>query len=278
MEKPFSTSFNKVCDIESKSKGSIIIIEDPLTQKRFVQKIVKNNTKEVDINTFFSNAATIKKLSIYQGILPIICFSYQDYPIIITEYKTNGTLNDFITKRQNKENKQNYTDSKTLIILFGIACTMKYLQFNDLYLDNFNSNKIYLDENLLPQINVTEFLMRKIIPNDDNNIERSNNNIYSFGNIAYELITGQTIFPTESTTPGTSKIQIKWLQNLIEKCWSKHKEERPNFGDIINEFYKQNENYEYISENEMNDYQQIQCVRQKMNRCHICMAKFYFSG
>ena len=248
MQKQFSPNFIKVCGIQSyfKMKRSVTIIEDPETHKKFVQKIFSTKTSKVDINSY-CNADIIKLISIYQGILPIICFSCQPYPTVITEYKANGTLKNFIAKRTNK--KQIYTDSKTLMILFGIAETMRYLQIHDLYLYKFDSSKIYLDENFLPQIDISELLLTKSPPKYDKN--RSKDNVSSFGHIAYELITGQTNL-------NKSKINIEWLNQLINKCIAKNKKLRPNFDEITNEFKEQNKNYEFITKEEIDKYEEIQ--------------------
>lgn len=80
---------------KQKKKGSVIIIEDQTTHQKFVQKIIPIDK---DINSFV-NADIIKLISIYHGILPIINFSCQPNPTIVTDYKINGTLKDFIIKR-----------------------------------------------------------------------------------------------------------------------------------------------------------------------------------
>lgn len=49
MQEPFSSNYNKVCDIQTKGKGSVIIIEDQTTHQKFVQKIIPIDK---DINSF----------------------------------------------------------------------------------------------------------------------------------------------------------------------------------------------------------------------------------
>lgn len=214
-----STKYKKICDIQSKSKDSMCVNEVLSTHNKYIQKIIQINNITDDIKgIFISNSSKIKYISIYKGILPICDFSYLNYPIIVTEYKQKGTLENFIMQRANSQQEPKiYKDTTTFIILLGIANTLNYLQIHELFFDSFDSSKIYLDDNLYPQIDITEFSIQNHKAQDYS--IRSKDEIFSFGQIAYELITCQKSFSEdEEALPDLSKIDIKWLRDLIEKC------------------------------------------------------------
>lgn len=78
-----STKYKKICDIQSKSKDSMCVIEDLSTHNKYIQKIIQiNNITDGIKDIFISNSSKIKYISMYKGILPICDFSYQNYPII----------------------------------------------------------------------------------------------------------------------------------------------------------------------------------------------------
>ena len=70
--------------------------------------------------------------------------------------------------------------------------------------------------------------------------------VYSFGMVCFEILTGYMPFPNLSCNEVKKKVldgdrpQIpdhcpEWLKTLIEACWRPEPEERPRFGDICDE-------------------------------------------
>ena len=221
----------------------------------------------------------------YPSIIPFVGYYYENkIQHIFIEYKSNGTLKDFI---ESNEKKIDLTHK--LIIAYGIACAMNYLHGHDIIHRNLKPSNIYLDSNLYPYLSnfyrarqtkiqfpyqLKKMTLRYEPPEFITNyIENQNSfrlDIYSYGMVLYYLITETRPFSTfegsrneliESIQKGYRpefpitfpKEYNKW-KKLINKCWEQLPFKRPIFGNIIAELESEFVHDKNIDQEIFNDY------------------------
>ncbi|KAK8897652.1 hypothetical protein M9Y10_015615 [Tritrichomonas musculus] len=250
--------------------SQVSIIEDKDTKQiyaaKFFTKIPENKTqsdmlyvsREVNFGAGMNHPSIIK----FIGYSPKN-FENEDKPIIITEYCKNGSLYNFI-QEQNKY-PELLTDTKKLIIIYGIAAGMKYLHSNNILHRDLKPENILLDDRLLPKI--ADFgLIKMESMNDLSNYIQSTDgmkgtalyqpreaisygsqnpktDVYSFALIVYYIMT--SIVPFSDVR---DKFTVKLIdgyrpefkspinesyKKFIEECWAQEPNDRPSFDDIV---------------------------------------------
>lgn len=175
-------------------------------------------------------------------------------PILITEYFTNGSLKTLLNK-ENQNEKWNQTTKS--IFLLGISNAIKYLHENGIFHLDLKPENVLIDENFHPIL--CDFGLFRCFPdfiqNLKNLIEKGQINSpiyiapefinggkfgtftdsYSFGILAYEIITGEKPVKETGKTVFSFNQEIpEKIQNLISQCLKEKEDERPSFNDIFN--------------------------------------------
>lgn len=258
-EKIGQGSFGKVYKVKSKNDGQI-----------FAAKISINLIDEKTIKDQFNIAREVNITSkiTHPSILRYIFFSFRDFknknkPVIITEYASNGTLEEII----NGDIRVN--DTQKLIITYGIASAMSFLHSHGIIHRDLKPANILLDDFLFPKISDFGLSKFKVVPESESCFQSTIGNIkgtpiymspeiyhnseyseysdvYAFGLIMYQLYSNEKIFDgcnffqvmvliENGYRPKFTKKIPNAYKNLIERCWNEEANKRPIFSQIINE-------------------------------------------
>ena len=177
---------------------------------------------------------------------------------------------DFFEKDNKKfpdmTNDIKWDDTKKLIYFYGIASGMAYLHSHNIIHRNLKPGNILLDEHLYPKISgfdISKEIGKKtfsinmnmigtpayLAPEIYMNKEYSkSSDVYSFGLIIYEILSGEKPFTNVISPKGIKQIILdeesrpqipeticESYRNLIERCWSQKPELRPTFETIVDE-------------------------------------------
>ena len=84
-------SFRKIRDIKSTSNEKWLLVENPITSKKYIQIIFDQNINQLDLTK-------ITKISTHPSILTIVNHIEQPTPSITMEYHNKITLAEYISK------------------------------------------------------------------------------------------------------------------------------------------------------------------------------------
>lgn len=217
--------------------------------------------REVNILSKLDHPTFLK----FVGYSPID-FEQQPNPVIATEMPPNRSLQDLLNVERNEDHIEEWTDTKKLINIYGIASGMSYLHSNNVIHRNLNPESIFLDEYLVPKIGNFGLLTKihtlasmtfqttvgiKGKPSYSSpellecNEYSKENDVYAFSLIVYEIMTLEIPFSninnfnelftkivTQSIRPKLNKDIPRCYRQLIEMCWSQNPTERPSFEEI----------------------------------------------
>lgn len=152
-------NYKKIKKIGAGSFGEVFMIEEKKTGKQFAAKIsskyffdknveeIKNLTREIEIISKISHPSVIQFIGFSKTD-----FEEEDKPVIVTDYAPNGSLNDMIQLERSSEPKPEWTETRKLINIYGIAAAMDYLHFNNIIHRDLKPENILLDRYLHPKI------------------------------------------------------------------------------------------------------------------------------
>lgn len=253
-------SFGEVYEVTEKNT------EDDTTYaaKIYFQEV--HNESSDQFNEIKNELQILYKLN-HPSIIKFIGYSMKNFenqpkPTIIMEICQNGSLRDIILSILKNEKPKQWTNTKIMINIYGIASGMLYLHSNNVIHRDLKPENILLNEYLYPKI--TDFGLSKITSDvseinnfsikgtpsymapesfDGNFSDASD--VYSFAIILYEIIT--------NTNPNNKLGQVQTTiralrfgflpdfpqnfpesyKNLILRCGSKDSEKRPKFNEIV---------------------------------------------
>lgn len=270
-----SGSFGQVFKVKDKNSGVVYaakISHRPLEDSS--DQEIRNLSREISI---------LSKLN-HPAIMKFIGFSSENFqhdpcPVIITELVSNGTLLDVINLERKSMGLPEWNDTRKLINIYGIASAMSYLHLHNIIHRDLKPANILMDDFLCPK--VADFGLSKVVHSTESmSVDQSTRaikgtpiyiapevwakmdyspacDVYAYGIIVYEIITGQEPYEAKSFYEIFTKIstgerpQIDNLvplsyKNLIESCWSQNPDDRPTFEAIVNGI---KESKDFITEN-----------------------------
>ncbi|KAK8898169.1 peroxiredoxin [Tritrichomonas musculus] len=232
------------------------------TNKIYLQIIFNQkckNSQEED--EFTASISKISKISTHPALLPIIDFKFTNScPTIIVEYPPNGFLTNE-NKDPLKFKNQDFTGTKKLINLLGIAAGMHFYYLNRINHGNLKQSDIFFDQNLYPH--VMNFEVAEDTPEDEKCIKRikaQTHDIQSFGYIAYSIITSDQQLSENKNHQKTDLTKIKsiWLRNFLQNCFSAETFSNPTFYQVYNDLLLNRSKYQdtlgVINEDEVAKY------------------------
>ena len=204
----------------------------------------------------------------------------QRFPILLP----NGTLDQLLCLSEKNKPPLEWTDTKKIIIIFGIASAMKYLHSKSIMHGNLKPSNILLDANYYPKIfdfynsfdekNSSKFPISSNNQSPiytapefywENEITKSGD-VFSFGMIVYEIISNKKPFLNEQPFMIQQKIASgerpdfnekinDSFKELIESCWCDNPSERLSFENIVTQL-KENDDFceKSINRDEFNQY------------------------
>lgn len=212
--------------------------------------------KELNIMSELNHPSIIK----LRGFSPLN-FDEENRPIIFMDYISNGSLSD-IVKQERKS--ANWTETKKLINIYGIASAMSYLHSHHIVHLDLKPGNILEDENFHPKI--IDFGISRKLKGERERIKKMvvgtplyiapemtvhneitfSNDVYSFSMIVYQIVIGQikTFKKNESTLlmlheigegvrPEMADETPACYRELIERCWDADGQKRPTFDQIV---------------------------------------------
>ena len=257
--------FEIIKAIGSGGFGIVYLVERKDTHKIFSAKVYKFNIETIqDQQSFFQELEALSKAK-HPSILSFHGFNLknfekENFPTIITEYMSNGSLDHALKK------PSYLTMSNKYIILYGIAEGMKYLHSQGIIHRDLKPGNILLNDNLYPYIgdfglskisdlSVSSILFDSVVGTPiymapEIFLEEKFTykvDVYSFSIIAYQLLTGKEPFPeiktifklqkevTSGKRPDLKCINDEYIRSLLNKWWSMKPDDRPSFHTIIEE-------------------------------------------
>ena len=206
-------------------KISFSSLEDEEDEKD--SESVLNLVREVNIMSELNHPSIVK----FIGYSPID-FHGDQRPVIVTEFMSKDSLTKIIELEQNNVSDPNWTLTKKLINLYGIASAMAYLHANNIIHRDLKPDNILMDDNLNPKI--ADFGFSKILHQNQNSMSIASQvgfkgtatfsppeilssetppfskegDVYAFAMIAFEILTAK--YPFKKL--GFKKILRKNLQ------------------------------------------------------------------
>lgn len=277
--------FGIVFKVLDKSDGKVFAAKISLSQLTEDQKpMITNLKREVNIISQLNHPSVLK----FIGYSPTD-FDNHPYPVIITEYASNGTLNDMITLERQSRSPPMWDDTRKLINIYGIASAMSYLHQHNIIHRDLKPANILEDDFMFPKI--ADFGLSKInhsniesmstesidglkgtpiyIPPEswENSTFTKAGDVYAFAIIVFEILTPDEPFKNCSIASLCNKVVYKGerpefkypvpecFRSLVTRCWSQNPSERPTFDDIAFEL-RNNESFvsECVNKDEFFDY------------------------
>jgi hypothetical protein len=188
-----------------------------------------------------------------------ICETREHNSVIVTEFARNGSLTNHLSSSKYRLKGAN----RITKIIVGIALGMRYLHSKSIIHRHLTPDNILLDWNWnvriadfgqssspATPISENDWLSinsRYLAPECYDNCCFLESDVFSFGIILYELVTGEPAFSEELTgieigfkvairdeRPTIPKFVLPSVQELINNCWTKEPEDRPSFEEIVN--------------------------------------------
>ena len=224
---------------------------------------IRNLIREVNIISKLNHPSIVKFVG-----FSLTNFSGENKPVIITEFLSNGTLNDLIVQERRGIAPEKWNDTRKLIVLYGIAAAMSYLHSHKIIHRDLKPDNIMMDDEMYPKI--TDFGLSKITDSNQETVLMNSTagiigtviylppeslldyqyseagDVYAFSMIAYEIMTNKKPFArctffqildnlVKGIRPQMDAIVPESYQNLINKCWESNASNRPTFDEIVEE-------------------------------------------
>lgn len=212
-------AYDKLEKIGEGNFGYVFKIRHKESNEKFAAKISKTEinyeTSPTILEALNKEINNISKLN-HRTIVEFIGFNEKNFenefkPTIVTEYLKNDSLQTLIDNQLSGRTPDNWTETKKLINIYGIASAMKYLHENGIIHRDLKPSNILLDESLYPRIcdfgfstskeqqkeeemvGTYLYLAPEIIKKEDNPYSEKSD-VYAFSFILYEMLTLQKPF------------------------------------------------------------------------------------
>lgn len=230
--------------------GKVYLIENKQSKQQYAAKVIKNKCSgQSEKKSFKKEIVTYSSIK-YPTISQLVGYNFHNfdskhYPVIVTKYEPNQSLQEMLIKTKTAQAPPQWTDTAKYITLLGTALAMNYLHSINITHKDLKPTNILLNERFYPQISdfvltqysekeLSKIFMKKSIANyfyvaPEINIGRpftSKADVYSFGMIAYEIITNKHSPIQISDIPGEAN------QKFFKRLTSKEPTERPSFSEI----------------------------------------------
>ena len=222
-------SFGKVYLVKEKRTGNIYAAKISLNDVNYqLNKIPIDIIREVNIISKFNHSSILK----FKGYSPVD-FKKNPRPVILTEYASNGSLENLIQYEKKSNTNFKFTDTRKLIIIYGIASGMAYLHSNDIINRDLKPANILIDEFLIPKIAAFGFSKVKHSNFESMTIDKSftsikgtpiyispeiwkkheygkASDVYSFAFIVYEILMNEKPFLNDNLLSILLKVSQKF--------------------------------------------------------------------
>ena len=233
--------------------GHVWLCRDKVTSEEIAAKYI---TSEVDDRAFRMECEVLGQAS-HPCLMSLygVSLGTRSQPFVIaTRYMKGGSLEDVM-----KTKPDWFTSTVKTVMVVGIALGMRYLHSKGIIHRDLKPANVMLDEFHLPRIGdfgtiaVNDDLtktkgvgtLRYMAPEQTGNHYTVKVDVYSFGLILYELVTGERAFADcdsylaiaekilTGKLPHVPSSVPSFVKRLVERCWNRDPEERPAFDEIV---------------------------------------------
>lgn len=262
-----SSSITDICEI---GRG-IFGVSHAITKSNnrfFVMKKLDNNVQiKENCKKFIGESnhpAIAKYIKFFKKIKP------DDNPLLVTDFYTKGSLFDFISLNKTKAKDFTFFNIETEFTLsYFISKGIEFLHSNKIVHGNLTSKNILIDKNSHPHLD--GFIYKRVNDNENKKMDfvfnytapeilkgmkesqkiepTEQSDIYSFGMILYEILTGQSPFQEFDSyeilsekiicglRPPTDTIFEPFIP-LIQSCWDDNPKNRPTAKEVSSKIHQ----------------------------------------
>jgi serine/threonine protein kinase len=183
---------------------------------------------------------------------------------IRTEYAEHGSLKHVLEQLQHTASVRFWNPTGKAIIICGIVLGMRFVHskgyiHGDLkpanilikaggtaLISDFGTSRLESDVTSTQDCGTVRYAAPELC--EEETVWTRKADLFSFGLILYEILTGSPVFPPSlhplpvvkqlraNTFPRVPDSCGELMQNLIRRCWLKDPASRPSFDDILNQF------------------------------------------
>lgn len=288
-----NTDYKIIKLINKGSYGKIFLIEKKSNKEKYAAKIIELDGKEITKQMIEREVQIMMHLN-HPTLVKFYGFtkikeSDGEKIMIVMKYYEKGSLSDVLSDEKKFHSDISYDETARQIILVGIAYGMMKLHRKNIVHRDLKPGNVLIDENYFPYI--TDFGLSKrtnfgelsqstktcgtplymapeVIRDNQYSFKAD---VFSFGIIMYQVITGKTPYPSfqvdkwneykfyqyvaaEKGRPSFEGVQIKpSLKKLIESCWDHDPSKRPTFEEIFKKLAYNQDDSDYSLDIEDDD-------------------------
>jgi serine/threonine protein kinase len=245
--------------------SEVILAED---QKRKVKRAVKTLKNETLTEAFNQESSIHARLNhpLIIGFEGTILSPQTHQPAIVTEFVPNGSLAEHLPLPVNSDESIVTGETRIAMIVVGIVLGMRYLHSLGILHLNLNPETVFVDWDWIVRIGnfshsvIWEDVIQKhwLVSSEDHlncrytapecfeRVPTLTSDVFSFGLILYELLSGKPGFDCDTPAPSLMKQIVvdnvrpdipdfvcDDVASLIEDCWAENPDDRPSFVDIL---------------------------------------------
>jgi serine/threonine protein kinase len=250
------------------ASGSVYLVKDQSDQF-YALKEIKVSHVNLHQQQYFFREIEVMARAVHPALLRLNGYSLPSprdaNASILMEYMPRGSVLDMFEKVRTGKPPADWDRTHHLSIIFGIAGGIRYLHQRKIIHRDLKADNILLSETLEPRI--ADFGLSKLtLPDDSKAIQMTGKigtplymapelfeekpydskvDVYAFGMLTYEILSGETPFPNIPNPIALGKCIVKgtrppipqcvpgcWAQ-LIERCWAQDPASRPTFDEIV---------------------------------------------
>lgn len=259
-------SFNLYTKIADGHYGPIYKVMNTNIKQQYAAKIIEKNISENDQREIFDDIIVLNHIQ-HPAIVQFGGFDFNSIKnmklfqtTILTEFCPKNTIKSLLAQAKENDKSDVLVNTNKYILLLGITNALIYLKQMNIYHCNIMAHKILLNNEYEPKINFQRYHQRfDDIDNFDTMIYFApeillaheygpSADIYAFGILAYQIITGQTPYVEFKDKTPIDELRTKIilghrpvlpksitepLRLLFLRMWANDPNDRPSFEEIF---------------------------------------------
>lgn len=257
----FDTSGMKVeATLASNSKAETVSLVDPATKKRWAVKKLKNSFEADSQEKILKQVALYSRVS-HPSIAPFAGFTFyfnhknHVSPAFFQKLMKNESLHAQWNKDPRVTVPMTFNNTQKLIFMIGIAAGLRHLHRQRIVHRNLRPSNVLLNGRFEPILSDfgddpcpnSDFVVYEAPEVIKGEVCSEKSDIYSFGMIAYQVVTNMPPFDieigsneiaemvTSGKRPSFRSGVSPMAKKLIKGCWSNDPEKRPSIENVLSQ-------------------------------------------